>query len=99
MRPATALKFLLPHGIAVLCFVLANAWMLHIGTNRSLPDLYLAVAGYAASIAALVSSLLFLIKLLQQPAFRSRWPWIMVHVAALAFLAFLGMSWFGNHLA
>ncbi len=98
MRLATALKFLAPHGLAVLCFLLAFAWMLHIGSNRSLPDLYLAVAGYAASIAALVSSLLFLFKVWGQPVIRTRLVWLMAHVSALTLLIFLGMSWFGHHL-
>ncbi len=99
MRPATALKYLLPHGIATLGFLLAFAWMAHVGSNRTLPDLYLALAGYAASLAALAASLLFLVKFLRQPGARSCWPWLLVHAAALVLVVFLGVSWFGYHLA
>lgn len=99
MRLPLPAKLLLPHAIAALCFALSFAWWAHVGSNRTLPDLYLAIAGYVATTAAVVASLLLLVRVLSGAEQHARWLWLLAHLAALALLASLGSSWLGGHLA
>ncbi len=90
---------LLPHGLAVVLFLLSDGWQLQVGNNRSLPDLYLAIAGAVALALALVASLTLCVRLATRPEERRRWPWLLVHAGALLLGLLLAGSWIGSHLA
>lgn len=98
MSHRSQLWFLLPHGISAVCFGLAFVWLFHAGTNRTMPDLYLAIAGFVALAAAAVATVVGVVVAVRVGAGRF-WPWILVHPAALAVVLVIAGSWIGAHLA
>ena len=99
MKRSTPIVLLAPHALACVLFVTASIWMEFIQTNRSAPDLYLAIAGFVALAAAVLASLFFLGLVIVRPEARRGWPWLMVHLGALVLVAAMASEWFGTHLA
>ncbi len=93
------LWMLIPYAIAILAFLAAFAWIVHVGTNRSDPDLYLGVTGFLALAAALIATLVVLLRLVLKRETRGQWPWLLVHAAALAAALLLAHYWLGAHIA
>ncbi len=98
MKRSPQLWFLVPHAVSVVCFAAAFGWMFIVGTNRSNPDLYLAIAGFLALAAALVSSIAGVVIVLRKGAGR-HWPWLLAHLCGLALVLALASSWLGAHIA
>lgn len=92
-------KLLIPHACAAVSFAAAYGWMRHVGTNRSLPDLYLGVAGYVFGLAAIAASAVAVAIVLAKRDQRHRWGWLMAHLAMLVLIAMQGSSWIAMHLA
>lgn len=90
---------LVPQVLAAALFVAAGLVMGEAGTNRTLADLYLGVAGFVFAIAALAATLLALGLVLARPAERPRWRWLLVHGALVALVLTQGSEWLATHLA
>lgn len=90
---------LIPHALSVACFAAASIWMSIVQTNRSDPDLYLAIIGYASLAIALLATIVAFWRVLPRPETRRAWPWLLAHVAGLVLAAWLGSNWIGSHLA
>jgi hypothetical protein len=90
---------LLPHALSALCFLAAHAWMTHAGSNRTAPDLYFGLAGYALAVVALVASAVALARHPWGSGWRRGAAWLAAHVAAVAGLLFLGLAWLALHIA
>ena len=89
---------LLPHALSTASFAGAFAWMWHVGTNRSEPDLYLGIAGFAALAAALIVSLGAMFVQVRKGIGRT-WPWTLAHLAGLVPPLALAHNWMGSHIA
>ncbi|MEM7444704.1 MAG: hypothetical protein AAF414_15385 [Pseudomonadota bacterium] len=89
---------LLPHALSCVFFAVAFGWMAIVQTNRSLPDLSLAIAGYIALVVAVLASVIAAWQILAKPARRHLWPWLLVHIGALMVCLALGSEWFAHHL-
>jgi hypothetical protein len=90
---------LLPHALSAWCFLAAYAWMTHAGSNRTAPDLYLGMAGYALGAAALVASGVAFARHPWGSGWARGAAWLAAHVAAVAGLLVLGVAWLALHIA
>jgi uncharacterized membrane protein len=97
-RPIPPL-LLIPHVVSCVCFAAAFVWMGIVETNRSEPDLYLAVAGYIALAFAVIASFIAFWRVFTRPEASRAWPWIGLHIAGLVLAAYLAIDWFGSHIA
>lgn len=98
MRQATQLWLLLPHAISALCFGAAFAWAFHAGTNRTMPDLYLGIAGFVGLAAALVTTVVAVVLVFRHGVRRS-WPWLSIHLGAVCVAFLIADGWMGAHIA
>ncbi|HUT50844.1 MAG TPA: hypothetical protein VM325_16050 [Alphaproteobacteria bacterium] len=98
MKRSTQLWFLLPHAISAACFAAAFAWLFSVGTNRTLPVLYLGIVGFVALAAALIATIAGTVSVIRHGIGRY-WPWLLAHLAGLALALVLAGSWIGAHLA
>ena len=89
---------LLPHALSGTAFAAAFAWIRHVGTNRSEPDLILGIAGFVALTAALIASIAAAVMHVRKGLRRS-WPWLLAHGVGLALTLALASSWLGAHIA
>jgi hypothetical protein len=80
MRNTVQLWLLLPHTLSAACFAAAFAWASYIGTNRTMPDLYLAIGGFGTLVAAVIATIVALIFVFKSGV-RRFWPWLSVHLA------------------
>ena len=99
MKQSTPFLLLMPHALSCVFFITAFVWMDIAETNRSEPDLYLAIAGFGALVLAALASLFLLGLIIAKPETRSGWPWLLVHLAAMVLVAAMGGEWLGSHLA
>lgn len=90
---------LVPHGLAAAAFVGAFAAMHVTGTNRSDPDRWLGVAGYALSLLALLATAVMLFLFPYKAAVKWEWAAFAAHFLLLIALAVLGVLWIAFHLA
>lgn len=98
MKHATQLWLLVPHALSVACFGAAFAWFAYIGSNRTMPDLYLGTAGYVALAAAVITTLVAIV-LVFKAGVRRFWPWMVIHLAAVCVAFLIAGSWLGAHIA
>lgn len=98
MTSARQLWLLLPHAISAACFAAAFGWLSIAGTNRTMPDLYLAIGGFVALGAAVIATIVGVAIAFRRGVRRS-WPWILVHLAAVCVLVLTAGEWIGAHLA
>lgn len=98
MKSALQLWLLLPHAISAACFAAAFAWLSIAGTNRTMPDLYLAIGGFVALGAAVIATIAG-VAIVFRKGVRRLWPWILVHLAAVCVLLLTAGGWIGAHLA
>ena len=77
-------------------FVGAFVWIAIVGTNRSMPDLYLGIVGFAALLAALLFSIAAVIIVFRRDP--KQWPWLIAHLGGVALASALGFGWMGAHL-
>jgi hypothetical protein len=92
------LLLLLPPAISIGCFQAAMAWMRHVGTNRSETDHILAYVGLVMFGFAVLAAIWGSIIVCRHDE-RRYWPWLVVHVAAVAAVIYFAGDWFGHHLA
>ncbi len=98
MMPARHLWLLLPHALSAACFGAAFAWLFHAGTNRTLPDLYLAIGGFVALAAAVVATIVAVVLVFRSGA-RRFWPWLSIHLGVLCIAFLIAGEWLGAHVA
>jgi hypothetical protein len=98
MKPARQLWLLVPHALSAVCFGTAFAWRSAVGTNRTEPDLYLAVAGLVALAIAVVATIVG-VALVFRIDVRRYWPWISIHLAAVCVAFLIAGDWLGAHIA
>ena len=98
MKRSSRLRFLAPHAVSVACFFAAFAWLFAVGANNTLPDLYLAIAGFVALAAALIASITACVILIWSGEGRY-WLWLLAHLGALVLALALASIWIGAHLA
>ena len=98
MKLWSQLAWLVPHAISVGCLAGSWWWMVRVGTNRSPTDLDLATVGAIALLAALASSIVVAVILFRRGAGRY-WPWLLVHLGALALALYLAHRWMSTHVA
>ncbi len=98
MKRSSQLWCLAPHAVSIACFAAAFVWMSIEGTNRSNPDLNLAIVGYLALAAALISSVVVGFVVFRKGA-RRQWPWLLAHLGGLALALMLASRWLGSHMA
>jgi len=98
MRYATQLWLLLPHAVSALCFGAAFAWASYVGSNRTMPDLYLGVAGFLALAVALVTTVVAVV-LVFRHGNRRFWPWLSIHLGAVCIAFLIAVGWMGAHIA
>ena len=98
MKQASQLWFLVPHAVSGACFAAAFVWMSIARTNRTEADLNLAIIGFAALAVAVLSSISAVFIVFRRGA-RRYWPWLLAHLAALAFALMLAHRWLGSHIA
>ncbi len=96
-KRSSQLWCLAPHAASVAFFVAAFVWMLIVGTNRSQPDLNLAIVGYVALPVALVTTIAWCFTAFRQGV-RRIWPWLLGHLGGLALALALAAVWLGAHL-
>ena len=89
---------LLPHALSATAFAAAFAWIWHVGTNRSEPDLILGIAGFVALAVALIVSIAAAAAHLRK-GLRHSWPWLLAHAAGLGLALALASRWLGAHIA
>jgi uncharacterized membrane protein YhaH (DUF805 family) len=75
------------------------AWMRQVGTNRSAPDLYLGMVGYAFAALAVIATIAALALHPWRAGGRRGAFWLALHVAALAGVLCLATLWLALHLA
>ena len=90
---------LIPHVTAIVLFGTAALWMGHVGTNRSMPDLYLALCGYPFGLGAIAATMVAVLLVISRREPRRRWPWLAAHAVVLAIVVAQGASWLGRHIA
>jgi len=98
MKHTTQLWLLSPHTVSVVCFAAAFAWIMQVGTNRSMPDLTLGIAGFVALGVALLTTIAGVVAVFRYGV-AQYWPWLLAHVAALALALAIAFGWLGAHLA
>ena len=98
MTTRSQLWFVFPHLLACACFAAAFYWMSVVGNNRSKPDLYLAIGGFAATVVALAATVGVAVIVIRR--YRGRgWPWLGLHAAGLAGALALANAWMAAHIA
>jgi len=98
MKKSPHIWLLLPHALSPMLFGGAILWMSVTGSNRTLPDLYLAIGGLAALGVAVLTSIAGWVIVFRQGALE-QWPWLLAYPLALLAGVSAGMAWFGAHLA
>lgn len=97
--PSARTYLLAPHIAAASCFVAAGWWMDSVGSNRSQVDLWLGIAGFVAGALSVLATIAAVLTVVFGAADRGRWPWLILHVAALSAVLFLASEWLGAHIA
>lgn len=89
--------FLLPHAVAVVCYLAALAWMTVAETNRTTADLSLAIMASVALALAVVASIAGSVLAFKR-GIAHNWLWLLAHLAALLLGLLLATIWLGTHL-
>ena len=97
MKHTTQLWLLSPHAVSLVCFAAAFVWIMQVGTNRSMPDLYLGITGFVALGVALLTTIAGIVIVFRHGVGKY-WPWLLAHLAALALALAIAFGWLGAHL-
>ncbi|XWN30412.1 MAG: hypothetical protein ROR55_23470 [Devosia sp.] len=68
-----------------------------VGHNRSDLDLTLGQIGYASGIIAIITTLFLVFWVISRRG--AKWPWLILHLGALAGVVLAGSAWLGMHIA
>ncbi|MEM8854086.1 MAG: hypothetical protein AAGD34_10340 [Pseudomonadota bacterium] len=91
------LYVLAPHALSLGAFLGAFYVISVVGHNRSDLDLTLGQIGYASGIIGIVMTLFMIFWVISRRG--DKWPWLVVHLGALAGVVWAGFQWLGMHIA
>lgn len=90
-------RLLAVHAVSIGLFLLARAAMSADRPARFMVDVYLGMGGFVFGLLAVAASLTAVGIVTAQPERRTEWPWLIVHLAAVAAVIALARAWMSSH--